>query len=338
MATMREKAVEIATCHARAHDGEYAYLNVRENPDWRPHSWVVDAIEEALATADRSGPTRAECVTKFDRFDTSIVAALDRVNRLRNEFAATFGEVKAAEVEVEVVQSSGWVVLAGAALEDIRKGEQVQLQPSTGNVSAFFAEGKARPLMRENIAVRDAPAVRALLEWILQVELVEREGGNVNDLCAARSALIAELIKRGNVLMPHDSDVVAANLARVMIHDIERGQVRGTIKGSRAARSGMAQPPERLSVRSFESRLEELAEESYWTFDSHRAGRSRGELEGSPMAERDAFKGQVRRVARALQRIEDAAGPPPRETEEVHAAEVVVVLHGGARIRIVGGS
>jgi hypothetical protein len=59
---------------------------------------------------------------------------------------------------------------------------------------------------------------------------------------------------------------------------------------------------------SSELQPEDALEAAFWTFDSRRAGRGRGGvLEGSPMAERDAFKLAVRRMLGEVRRESDLA-------------------------------
>lgn len=60
-----------------------------------------------------------------DLFSTAIINHGEEVRDIQKEIA----------IEVEVMVSPGWVQLQGHALDDMKKGDPVFLEPSTGNVS-----------------------------------------------------------------------------------------------------------------------------------------------------------------------------------------------------------
>lgn len=92
----------------------------------------------------------------------------------------------------------------------------------------------------------------------------------------------------------------------------------------------LERPTDRLNAQEQQG-FEDAIELAYWTFDAHRAGRDRGpHLTGSPMEERDAFKGQLRRVINAVLQYEWTRPRPGHKVFERAAAIELARKHAKA--------
>lgn len=281
LSSLQEMARSIARTHAEKSRDQHSYLNV---PDFEPHGWVIDAVHQALMMSPQHRPAE----------------------ELGYEPPSSAWRKRCADGTVENRTTLQWArratAIGGVPVADHFEKVPVEVPP-TWRAPENLLEKIARKQLSETYVqrrgTRDPSVTRVGTDGasLLYEEKFPAEERFPDQVVAE---LVASDLKLERIVLTPHRMSVEINVDSVAAAEVAK--VSAKVYAIFDAAHEKAQT-------TFERALEDLAESSFWRFDNvTKNGIPVLMGEGAPVTvrsvdPRDAFKGEIRHVARTLRSL-----------------------------------